>query len=242
MSEIKISESSLKNKNILYLYKTLGDLAIQLNAKVDVKNGKNRCEYRIEVPKEHKDLFLVELEDKMADIIAVNYKYAYFKKNIKLGGLKQIEKELLLTALISADIVEDKKYVIRRLKCFDEYSIDGIFHFRMKPLKEKWEEIVGYVPTTFSQSQLKDFISYLIKDKNSKRVYVEKSGVYDKRFNLLRRSDLMAGDSGKCLQIKEILLSNAGVVEMCTPLVEDDERYIKEFYGDRTVFNESYFD
>ena len=212
MSEIKISESSLKSKNILYLYKTLGDLAVQLNAKIDVKNGKNRCEYKISIPKEHEEIFLLELEDKLADVIAVNYKHNFFKKNVKLGGLKQIEKELLLTAIISADIVEDKKYVIRRLKNFEEYSIDGIFNFRMKPLKEKWQEIVSYIPTTFTQSQLRDFISYLIKDKNSKRVYVEKSGVYDKRFNVLRRSELMAGDSGKCSQIKEILLSNAGVV------------------------------
>ncbi len=240
MSEIKITESSLKNNNILYIKNSLAELTSSINVKSYYKVETNRCEIKFDVYDEYKDLFIMELEDKIADIIAVNYKYNFFIKNVKVSGLTPIEYDLLITSLISADVEEDKRYVIRKLKNYDEYSIDGIFNFRMKPLKEKWKEIVSYIPVNFNSLQLKDFITYLIKDKSNKKVYYENGNVYDKRFIKLNKISLLYPSKNQLPVIKEILLSGAGLVEISSSLPEEDERYIKAFFENRIRFSESY--
>ena len=241
MREIKVTESSFRGKNVLYVYSALSDLAVQINAKVDIKNGKNRCEYKIIIDGDFYDIVIAEIFDKIADIIAVNYKYSFFKKNLKLPSLKSFEKEILLTALISADIEEDKRYVMKKLKLFSEYAVDGIFNFRMKPLKEKWQEIASYIPKTFTQKELKDFITYLIKDKSTKKVYIDGETVYDRRFKELKKRQLLIGDSGEYSLLKEILLSGAGSIELESKIKDKDEKYIKELYGDKVLFGENYF-
>ena len=241
MSELKITESGLKNKNILYIYSSLNEFISGLNFNSNILNGKNRCELVIDVPCGYMDAFLVEVIDKIADIIAINYKYSFFKRNIKLKGLSESEQELLLTALIAADIEEDKRYIVKRLKLFKEFCIDGIFNFRMKPLKEKWVEICGYIPSNFQKGQLKDFVTYLIKDKCGKRVYVENLTVYDKKYTPLKRRELLFNDSGNLSIVKEILLSGAGEVELASRVDSENEKYIKEFYGSKVYFSQSYF-
>lgn len=240
MSEIKITESSKRQKNVNYLYTVLGDVITQMNARVEVKNGRNRYELKIDVPDGYEDIFIAEAEDKMADVITVNYKYNFLKRNLNVNGLSNQEKELLYIALISADLEEDKKYVIRKLRTFSEYSLDGIFNFRMKPLKDKWAEITSYIPSGFASSGLKDFVSYLIKDRAGKKVYFENGNVYDKRYNLLKRTELISADT-ELKAVKEILLSGAGEIELVTPLSEQDEYYVKEFYGEKVTFAADYY-
>lgn len=241
MREIKITESSIKYNNLLYLKISLEDILEQMNASANLIRLKNRSEFTVKLPLEYLEIFLLELRDKIADIIAINYKHNFFKRNVKFTGLSEVESELLITSLISADIEEDKKYVIKKLKGFEEYSLDGIFNFRMKPLKEKWKEIIGYIPPSFTKSQLKDFISYLIKDKKGKRVYVDGESVYDKRFNKLNRNKLLSSDSGNLTVTKEILLSGAGEIELCSPVNDNENKYLKEFYENKIYFNDSYY-
>lgn len=241
MKEIKITESKTKNKNIVYLYTTLGDVVNQINSQILLKNGSNRIELTINVIEDYYELLKQEIEDKIADIIAVSYKYDYFSKKIKTSSLSEFERELLITALIAADIDEDKKYVIKKLKNFNEYSIDGIFNFRMKPLKEKWSEVAGYIPSSFVPKQVKDFIEYIIKDKNGKKVYYENGSVFDKRYNILRRRELLTKSGQDESTLIEILLSGAGEVELGSPLSEKEEQMIKEIYGDRVIFSSNYY-
>ena len=241
MSEIKVTESSIKSKNVIYVYESLLAVSSQLGCKQELRGGKNRFELLLSVPEAYEELIKSEVEDKIADVIAVNYKYSFFKRNVAACGLSQIEKELLLTALIAADIDEDKKYAVKKLKSFTEYALDGIFNFRMKPLKEKWLDIISYIPPGFQSGQLKDFIAYLIKDKTGKKVYFDSGNVYDKRYNLLKRRELLTGDSGELPLVKEILLSGAGEVELGSRINECDEKYLKEFYGDRVLFRNGYF-
>ncbi len=241
MKEIKITESKTKNRNIVYLYTTLGDVVNQINSQIILKNGNNRIELTIIVIEDYYDLLKQEIEDKIADIIAVSYKYDFFVKKIKTASLTSFERELLITALISADIDEDKKYVIKKLKNFTEYSIDGIFNFRMKPLKEKWSEVASYIPSTFLSKQVKDFIEYIVKDKNGKKVYYENGSVFDKKYNVLRRRELLTNCNYDESTIIEILLSGAGEVELGSPLSEKEEKIIKEIYGERLIFSSNYY-
>ncbi|MBO5712962.1 MAG: hypothetical protein J6R88_02005 [Clostridia bacterium] len=240
MSELIITESSLRKSNLTYLYSALSEIINQVDARVDIKNGKNRTELKISIPDEYKNVFLTETEDKIADVIVINYKYKHFKKNISISGLSSAEKELLYVALISADFDDDKKYVIKKLRAFKEYTIDGIYNFRLKPLKEKWNEIISYIPSAFGPSGLREFISYLIKDKVGKKVFYEHGKVYDKHYNELKRVDLIE-NSNDLTVVKEILLSGAGEVELVSSLPPVDEKYVKEFFQDKLRFSTEYY-
>ena len=164
MSELKITEATAKSKNVLYIYDMISAVIKQLGCVSDLRGGKNRYELIIDVPSSYKDLLVSEVEDKISDVISVNYKYSFFNKNVNSSGLSAVERELLLTALISAEIDEDKKYVVKKLKNYSEYTLDGIFNFRLKALKEKWADIISYIPAGFQSKQLNDFIIYLIRD------------------------------------------------------------------------------
>ena len=84
------------------------------------------------------------------------------------------------------------------------------------------------MPTCFVNSQLKDFISYLLENKK-KRVYVDCGRVYDAHFKRLKRCSLLGGGD-KVSIVREVLLSNCGEIELTGPLPADDEFYLKEFY------------
>ncbi len=241
MRQFKITESKTKNKNVVYLYTTLSEIVNQINSQMIIKNDDKRVELYINVLEDYYELIKQEIEDKISDIIAISYKYDYFEKIVKTCNLTNVDRELLLTALISADIDEDKKYISKRLKSFSEYCIDGIYNFRLKTLKEKWTEIASYIPSTFAKKQLKDFIEYIVKEKNGKRVYFENGSIYDKRFNILRRRELLTNNTLLDSTLVEILLSGASEVELCSPLSESEEKYIKELYGSRIILSDNYF-
>ena len=98
----------------------------------------------------------------------------------------------------------------------------------------KWEEIAGYIPPYFSNFELKEFITYLIGEKKGKKVFVESGKVYDKRFNRLKRVNLLP--SGQLGVIKEILISGASEIELKGNLPENEEKYLKEYFGDKICF------
>lgn len=241
MSFIKVTDSGDSGTNMFYLHNQITPLVNRLNGKTEINCEENRCTYKVWIDKAYTGFIRSEIEDRIADIVAVNYKYQYFKQNVKVSGLDSFKTELLLSSLICADLEEDKRYVSAKMSRFDEYSIDGSFNFRMKPLKKKWEEIVNIIPTYFESEQLKDFIIYIIKEKRGKKVYVENQRVYDKKFNRLQRTMLtdISLQEGKI--IREVILSGSGEVELCDKPPELDEFYLKEYFGDKIVFGKGFF-
>ena len=205
--------------------------------KANIEEDGGRCVFTADVPDAAAAFFRPSLEDKIADVIAVNYKYEYFKRYIRSEGLNKVEYELLLAALISADLEEDKRYALSKLSA--PYAIDGSFNFTMRPLKTKWSEIIGYVPTYFAREQLRDFIGYIIEEKKGKRVFVVGGGVFDTHYNKLNRSYLAGGGEGSV--VKEVILSSSGEVELNCRLSAVDEFYLKEFFGDKIFFKKGYF-
>ena len=240
MSEMKflVTDSEYRRSGVEYVYKTLARhiSAVGGSSECGVLGG--RVYFVAYAPDEKGKYFRSLIEDKLSDVIAVNYKYDYFKKYIRVSGLKDVEYELLLSALISADIEDDKRYARSRLGS-SPYALDGSFFFTMKALTEKWREIVGYIPTYFAPDQLKEFVSYIVCEKKGGRVYVMGSKVYDVNYNLLNRAYLTGGD--ECKVIKEIILSSSGEVELASPIPERDEYYLKEFFGDKIFFGKGYF-
>lgn len=241
MGIIRVSDSSANKSNLIYIHNAVCELLGQVGGKSKADCDDKRSVISFSVDEPYALYLKGEIEDKIADIICVNYKYKYFKKNINPVGLNDFEYELLLTALISADIDDDKKYVINKIGRFDEYSVDGTFNFRMNALKEKWKDVAEYIPPYFESGQLKDFIVYLVKEKKGRRVFVEDDKVYDRHFNRLTRCFLTNGDFGDGYVIREVLLSGSGEVELTSPVNKTDEFYLKEYFGDKIFFRKKSF-
>ncbi|MBQ3220234.1 MAG: hypothetical protein IJB32_06580 [Clostridia bacterium] len=236
MTQITVSEKDYNESNLLYVQSVMSELFTHADCSVKESVAGGRASLTITCPEYYKDIIKAELSDKLAEIIAIKYKYDFFKNSIRTGGLSKIEKEILLTSLIAADLEDDKKYSFDRLKTYNDVAVDGIFNFRLQPLKNKWKDIVQYVPPGFMNTQLKEFVSYLIENKK-KRVYVDDGRVYDSHYRRLKRSALLDGDGIKI--IREVLLSNCGEVELSGSIPKDDEYYLKEFYNDKIIFSEN---
>lgn len=231
---INVSDSENSANNILYLQSSLGEILSNANCNLTRYENSSRSGLKLNCPEHYGDIIKTEVCDKVAEIVAINYKYNFFKNNIKVSGLNQLEKEILYASLIAADLPEDKRYCFEKYKDLEEIAVDGVFNFRLIPLKKKWNEIASYMPTCFISSQLKDFIKYLI-EKKRKRAYIDCGKVYDSHYRRLKRVELLGGDKAKI--VREVLLSNSGEIEVNGKLPEEDEYYLKEFFGERVFFN-----
>ena len=236
MNQITVTENDYNENNLLYVQSAMSELFAHAECSVSEYVVDGRAILTITCPEYYDDVIRAELADKLAEIIAIKYKYDFFKKSIKTCGLSKTEKEILLTSLIAADLEDDKKYSFDRIKKYKEISIDGIFNFRLKQLKAKWIDIVQYIPTGFLSSQLKDFVSYLIENKK-KKVYIDSGKVYDSHYRRLKRSALLDGEDIKI--IREVLLSNCGEVELNGSIPKDDEYYLREFYNEKIIFSKN---
>ena len=240
MSEMKfsVSDSAYHRSSTDYINKCLKRYIFSSGGTVRTCESGGRSYFVAYMTGERARSFRPLLEDKLADVIAVNYKYDFFKRHIRVGGLKPVEYELLLSALIAADLEEDKRYAKTKLSG-PVYAVDGSFNFTMKPLVDMWRDVVGYIPAYFAPDQLKEFVSYVVSEKKGGRVYVVGGKVYDVDYNLLDRAYLTGGDD--CRLIKEIILSSSGEVELSAPIPETDEYYLKQFFGDKIFFGKGYF-
>ncbi len=235
MALITVTDKNYNQGNLLYVQSVTNEILSQTDCKVESCVLGSRSVMKINCDSGYSDIVKAEIADKLAEVVAINYKYDFFNKEIKVSGLNSDEKEILMASLIAADLDEDKRYTYERLKNFDDIALDGIYNFRLQPLKNKWKEIVSYMPSCFVNSQLKDFILYLLENKK-KRVYVDCGRVYDSHFRRLRRCSLLGGGD-KLSIVREVLLSNCGEVELSGPLPEEDEFYLKEFFSDKIYFS-----
>ncbi|MBO4262906.1 MAG: hypothetical protein J5903_03885 [Clostridia bacterium] len=236
MNEINITENNFSEENVLYLYDSLSGIVGETGGGAFVETDDARTRLKLVFPEKYDDLIRCEAEDKIADVIAVKYKYEFFGKKLKTEGLSPLEKEILFSALIAADLTDDKRYIIRKLRSFAEYTIDGTYNFRLAPLRRKWEDVVGYIPSYFPPCRLTDFVSYLVGEKSGSKVTVENGKVYDKHYNLLNRTALTGKtDDGRI--IREVILSECGDLRLLTPVSEKDDEYLKKYFAGRISFS-----
>lgn len=230
-----ISDSDTRKQNIKYIVNSTFETLRRLKCVTTVDNTDDRVVLTVTFPEEYSQMTEQVLLDKVADVIAVNYKYEYFIRYIRTGGLDKTDYEMLIAALIAADLEEDKRYVLNGNISLNDFSIDGYFNFRLKPLKEKWAEIVTYIPTYFTRDKLNEFISYIVCEKKGKRAIVYGDKVYDSHYNRMIKS-LLINKIEEGSVAREIVLCGFSEVELSTRLTEADEKYLISFYGDKIFF------
>ncbi|MBR2337217.1 MAG: hypothetical protein IKA61_04640 [Clostridia bacterium] len=237
MKKIEITDLAGEEIGISYISSAISQLVSDFGGEVHEGSVGDRLKIVILCPEKYYDLYKSEVEDKIADVIAVKYKYDFIKSRMRTIGLTPYENEILKTAIISADVDADKRYVMRKLKAFNGFAIDGIYNFRLQPLKNKWKEVISYIPFFFTGSQLCDFVAFVLGEKRGKKVFIEGDYVYDMNFNRLKRSNLISSSPDV---VKEALLSPCSSVEVVKAVSSREEKELKRFFGKRVIFlNES---
>ena len=170
-------------------------------------------------------------EENIADVITVGYKYDFFKNYLRLPLLTQKQKRLLCTAIVAADYKEDRAHAFKRISSQGEYCIDGMYNFRLKSLKARWQEIAEYIPADMSEISLDGFLEFLTED-GEEIVYLKDGKACDKDYRPLSKSALTGEES----LVGEIILSGAAKVYGFGEIDGETTRFLRKYYGKNAVF------
>ena len=231
VEEITITQNGFDGLYMSYLYAKVRERFSFLPSVCDMARQGNCTEIAFKTEKEYLPYVRKFAENHIADVISVGYKYDFFEKRLVLPLLTPLQKRLLITAIVAADYKEDRAFVARRIRGGANYCLDGIFHFRLKELLKRWEDIAEYVPANMSESGMDDFLSFLAEDGEGK-LFIKNGKVYNEEYRPIRKSLLTGVES----TIGEIVLGGAERV-YCFGEVEDDIRlFLKKYYKEKAVF------
>ena len=231
MEEITITQSGFDNRYMSYLYAKVRERFSFLPAVCELERRGESSEIAFKTEREYCPYVRRFTEENIADVIAVGYKYAFFEKRLTLPLLNKRQKRLLFTALVAADYKEDKAHALRRVCGFEKYSLDGVYHFRLQRLKQRWEEIADYIPTDMSENSLDGFLEFLTEEGEGK-LFVKGGKVYDEEYRLLSRSTLTGEESA----VGEILLGGAERVYCFGETDGETAAFLRKYYGGKATF------
>lgn len=231
VEEITITQNGFDGLYMSYLFGKVRERFSFLPSTCDMERCGDHTEIAFKTEREYCPFVRKYAEEHIADILAVGYKYAFFEKRLALPLLTPLKKRLLLTALVAADYKEDRTYIVRRIRGFEQYCLDGMFHFRLRELQKRWEEVADYIPTDMGEAAMEGFLEFLAEDGVGK-VFLKNGRVYDEEYRPLTKSLLTGVES----QIGEILLSGAERVYCFGEADEDTTAFLKKYYGEKAVF------
>ncbi|MBR2617039.1 MAG: hypothetical protein IKC56_02260 [Clostridia bacterium] len=200
------------------------------------ESGEATATLTLEIPDLYTEFVFAEVREKLADIIVVGYKYDFFTEHTQFWGLAPQQKELFLTAVIAADYPEDRRFAQRAILLGEEISVDGIYHFKLQKLTEKWKEICACLPTYFGEEIYRSFMQYLIDDFSESNVYLVGENVYDKRYGK-RSLSLFLDEKNHPNPAQEILLCCGKTVHVVGEEESSAIPFIKDFYGKNARFH-----
>lgn len=231
VEEIMITQNGYRQLYMSYLYKRVSERFSFLPALCQFENKGDYGQLSFRAERAYCPYVRKYAENAMADVIAIGYKYAYFEKRLHLPLLAKEQRHLLITALVSADYKEDKAYALGKIMGCDKYSLDGVFHFRLKELRERWDGIIHYVPVDMGEVSLSGFLGFLVEDGEGK-LFVKGGQVYDEDYRVLQKSAL----TGRYSTVTEIVLGGAERVYCFGATDEETTSFLKLHYGAKAIF------
>lgn len=193
------------------------------------RDGKTTIEFSTR--KIYEPYVRAETENAVAEVLTLAYKYRFFEKALPYLRLKEQEKDVLLTALVSADFETDKEYLRRRIATLENYPLDGVFAFRMQDMKEGWKRTSACLSEEFDERALDSFVGW-IAEEGKGRVFLLDDVLYDEEYRPMKKSVLTGGYSAK----KEMLHSRAKYAYCFGEQSEETKAFLKRYYADRTFF------
>lgn len=234
--EIVISEKENNARYIAYVFTSLQSLLEACGAKSAFSFDGDRIFLKIAAEEKYETYLRRFAEEKIAEVIAVGYKYEYFRRTLSPAGLRGGEREILLAALISADFADDKRYAFARLRGAKIYTVDGFFAFRLSSLAEKWRGVAECVPAYFTSEKLAAFMGYIMREDAGGKVIVRGAEIFDGKYHKLRRATLIEEGVSDMNGIREIILSGAQEVECVGSPSPGQEDFLKKYFAGRVRF------
>ena len=231
MEEITITQNGFDGLYMSYLFGKVRERFSFLPSTCDLARQGDYAEIAFKTEREYCPYVRKYAEEHIADVLAIGYKYAYFEKRLPLPALEPLERRLLITALVAADYKEDRMFIARRIRGFERYCLDGLFHFRLRDLQGRWDEIIEYIPTDMGKTAMEGFLEFVAEDGVGK-VFLKSGKVYDEEYRIQTKSLLTGVES----PIGEILLSGAERVYCFGETDEETESFLKKYYREKAVF------
>jgi len=119
------------------LKKEIMDFAIMANT-----FKKDRCYYAFACENINKSKLNETLKKNITKILSKESKYTFFDERINLPIISKAEKNLLISALVGFDSEQEIDEISNSFFITDGLCIDGIYNFRLKSLKERWNEVL----------------------------------------------------------------------------------------------------
>jgi len=139
------------------------------------------------------------LHDIISNIIITDFKLEYLQENSRLPINNRINYNAFIKALVEFDREFDRDMVIRKLFFKKELMLDGFYNFRLKELRNRWQEICDLannnsVYLSYHETFL-ELLKFLVNTINSKleevHIFNENGNYvfYDKDMNKLKYED-----------------------------------------------------
>ena len=142
------------------------------------------------VEDKHKEKIKVVLSNIVTEIICTNFKQNYLNKNLVLPELDKASVCAFKKALLNFDKETDKFIIKKNLSLEKNLYVESFYHFRLKPLQSKWEELVSLSNENkeylISKDSFIDLLKFLVdnldicaeeisivKEQNGYRIYSE---------------------------------------------------------------------
>jgi hypothetical protein len=231
VEEITITQNGFDGLYMSYLFGKVRERFSFLPADCDIARKGDCTEIAFKTDRAYFPYVRKYTEEHIADVLAIGYKYAYFEKRLPLPLLTPMKKRLLLTALVSADYKDDRSHIARRIRGYESYCLDGMFHFRLRDLVKRWDEIIDYIPMDMSESGMDGFIEFLVEDGEGK-LFLKDGKAYDEEYRPVTRSLL----TGVETQVGEILLGGAERVYCFGEVDGDTAAFLRKYYGEKAIF------
>ena len=226
-----ITQNGFDGLYMSYLYGKVRERFSFLPSTCGIEKMGDHTEIAFKTEREYCPYVRKYAEGHIADVLAIGYKYAFFERRLPLPILSPLKKRLLLTALVAADYREDRLHIMRRIRGFEQYCLDGLFYFRLQDMQKRWEEIAEYVPTDMGERGMDSFLGFLAEDGEGK-IFLKNGKAYDEEYRLLTKSLLTGVES----QIGEIVLSGAERVYCFGETDGETAAFLKKYYREKAVF------
>ncbi|MEG1922968.1 MAG: hypothetical protein RR307_00725 [Clostridia bacterium] len=108
----------------------------------NIVNCDERSFLEIYVDNEYRDKIEFGLKNNIAEVIALGFKADYLSEKLKFTDDSLLNRTLVNTMSIFDNEI-DKKMALNGLNGLEALSLDGYFQFKLKALKNRWDEIIN---------------------------------------------------------------------------------------------------
>jgi hypothetical protein len=192
MWELSISVSA-KNLDIAkFVYQTLKNQTAELGSVVTCYEEFENIYILIACPKEEQSRACVTIERCIVKVVCNFYKERFLAENLHLPIHEKMSLTAFKKALINFDKETDFYLVSKNLQLDKNLHLDSFYFFKLKPLREKWTELVTLANENSeyltSPDAFFDLLKFLIDNlevcEDEINVFEDENGYYIKAENL----------------------------------------------------------